>query len=194
MGWGKWLLGAVITVLAVTAAVPARAINIRIDAGATIRVEPGNIVVISPVTLMSPDVPGYPPGTYTVRFEWNPFGNALVPISATAVGGGTTGRHVGQEFNGIVIESESLTPGFSANSCFLRLGVRNRTGQLKSIGLTFNAFNAAGAGIGFTIASGLVSANGTAILEGIWTSSSAFIPCSQIARYDIDLSSSYSAP
>ncbi len=196
------LLGTVLACLVGAAAAPAFAINIAIGANATIQVEPYNTlyglrITISPVTILSPNVPGYPPGTYTVRFEWNPIANVLMPISATAVGGGggSTDGHVGLELNGVVIEAESLTTSPYGTGCRLQLRVRNRTGQLKSVGFFFNAFDAAGTGIGFTLASGLISANGSANLEGIWTtSSSTALPCNQIARYDLDRSISYAYP
>ncbi|MBI2624161.1 hypothetical protein HYW67_01545 [Candidatus Parcubacteria bacterium] len=195
------LLGTVLACLVGAAAAPAFAINIEMSAGATIQVEPWNTlyglrITISPVTILSPNVPGYPPGTYAVRFEWNPLANVLMPISATPVGGGggSTGGHVGVELNGVVIEAESLTPGYFSG-CLLQLRVRNRTGQLKSIGFTFNAFNAAGTGIGFTIASGIVSANGVVTLEGGWAGlSGTLLSCSQIARYELDRSISYAYP
>lgn len=199
MVWRNLLFG---TALAGLAATPAFAINITIDVNATIQVEPGgnvrgDVIVISPVTILSPNVPGYPPGTYAVRFAWNPIANVLMPLSATAVGGGdgSTGRHVGQEFNGVVIEAESLTTSPYGPSCRLQLRVRNRTGQLKSVGFTFNAFDAAGRGIGFGIASGLVSANSVVTLEGSWVGSSGMLlSCGQIARYDLDPAISYVGP
>ena len=175
------------------------AIDVSIPPDVTVRIEPGNIITISPVTVLNaPGLPGnLPPGDYSVTFQWSRSGNVLVPITGSQIGGGgnVTGSSVGTEISGVLIESETLFTDQFLRTCSVRVRVRNRTGELKSVGFVYNAFDSAGTGIAFSVASGVVPANSTATLEQIWaTTGAGTLSCSRIARFALDRGTSYAFP
>lgn len=183
----SWVVSVVFAGSTVLGPNKAAALTITINPSATMQVGTNNTVTISPITLHTP-LPGLPAGNYNVQFRWDQNSNVLVPIAATRVGGGgtPTGGAVGTEINGILIEAETLVS--DSLGCTLRVQVLNRTGQLKAVTLIYNAFDAAGRGIGYTALFNAASANGRTSLEGLFvtTGGGGLLSCNQIARYQLD--------
>ncbi|MBI3304826.1 hypothetical protein HYZ80_00660 [Candidatus Parcubacteria bacterium] len=195
MNMFRWVIGLVFAGAILLGPAQASAITITISPSATMQVGTNNTVTISPITLHTP-LPGYPTGDYSVQFRWDPAYGVLVPTAATRLGGDVRpiGGAVGTEVNGVLIETETFTPD-SLMGCTFRVQAFNRAANTKSTILYYNAFNAAGNGIGFAYLFQLMSPNSRSTLSTFWvTPTSQTIRCSQIARYELDLSISSALP
>lgn len=131
-----------------------------------------------------------PGKSVTVRWQQSAQNFVITGVGPGGDGGGggdgpitCSGPH---SISGLTYGSETLFTDLGS-SCFLRIKVTNPTSVTKAFDFGFDAFNAAGSGIAFTVLGGILPPNSTASFVGIWVTPSAkSISCSAIASCSFD--------